>query len=251
MTAPMGNKIKTMSATNGNKCDIIDNSTYCRLFRMNGFIYKITSPTGRVYIGQAVDLKKRLSKYKSMGCSGQKRLYLSFVKYGVESHKFESIEEVPLELLNIREAFWQQHFDVLSKKGLNCKIQGHDGKSGRLSEETKRKISEAHKGKKFSEETLRKMSQAKIGKKMPEDQRLKMIGRKLSSEHVEKIRARMIGNSHTKGITPVNSRKVIDDDSGIIYESLVKAAKAIGMKTSTLRAQLDGVNRNKTTLRYL
>lgn len=86
---------------------------------------------------------------------------------------------------------------------------------------------------------------------MPEDQRLKMIGRKLPSEQVEKIRARMIGNSHTKGMTPVNSRKVIDNDSGIIYESLVKAAKAIGMKTSTLRAQLDGVNRNKTTLRYL
>ena len=186
-----------------------------------------------------------------MNCSGQKRLHSSLVKYGIESHKFESIEEVPLELLNIREAFWQEHFDVLSRKGLNCKIQGHNGKSGRLSEETKRKISEAHKGKKFSEETLRKMSQAKIGKKMPEDQRLKMIGRKLPSEQVEKIRDRMIGNSYTKGITPVNSRKVIDNDSGVIYESLAKAAKEIGMKRSTLQAQLSSVNRNKTTLRYL
>jgi len=31
-------------------------------------VYKITSPTGKVYIGSSIDIEKRIKHYKSVGC---------------------------------------------------------------------------------------------------------------------------------------------------------------------------------------
>lgn len=45
-------------------------------------IYKITSPSGRVYIGQTGLLKKRINAYKHARCRKQRKLYNSIVKYG-------------------------------------------------------------------------------------------------------------------------------------------------------------------------
>ena len=56
-------------------------------------IYKITSPSEKNYIGQAVNINKRFYRYKSLDCSQQIILYKSFIKYGVENHIFEIIEE--------------------------------------------------------------------------------------------------------------------------------------------------------------
>ena len=218
---------------------------------MSCVIYKIESPTGRVYIGQTVDWCNRLVKYKSMGCKGQPRLYASFLKHGFDAHIFSIIESVEEGNLNNREAYWQVFYDVLSNGGLNCKIQNSNDKSGRLSEETKEKISRSHKGKKFSQETLRKMSEAKLGRKIPESQRLKMMGRKQSKEQIEALRQRMMGNSYTKGFVPPNARKVIDDSTGLIYESASRAADAKGIKRTTLVEKLRGARKNNTTMRYL
>ena len=86
-------------------------------------IYKITSPTGKIYIGQSVNIHKRFTRYKNLGCVNQPRLYNSFIKYGVENHVFEIIEECLFEEMNIRERYWQEHYDVISNKGLNCFLQ--------------------------------------------------------------------------------------------------------------------------------
>lgn len=218
---------------------------------MSCVIYKITSPSGRVYIGQAIDFELRMSKYKALSCKGQPRLYLSLKKYGFNNHVITIIEHTRESELNDREAFWQKYYNVLSKSGLNCKIQSSGGKSGKLSDETKSKISESHKGKTFRKETLEKMRLAKIGKKMPEDQRKRMVGRKLPPEQIEVMRSRMIGNQYTKGIKPVNSKKVIDESTGIIYESATDAAKAIGLKRTTLTARLARGSKKNTNMRYL
>lgn len=62
-------------------------------------IYKIVSPSGKVYVGQSVDINTRFSKYRSLYCPGQRRLCASFKKYGVLSHAFEIIEEISDEAL--------------------------------------------------------------------------------------------------------------------------------------------------------
>jgi len=46
------------------------------------------------------------------------------------------------------------------------------------------------------------------------------------------------------------NRRVIDNESGIIYKSIRIAAKAIGMNESTLTCQIRGRNKNTTSLTY-
>ena len=101
-------------------------------------IYKITSPSERVYIGQSVDIKRRWSKHKIRNCKGQTRLWESFRKYGHDRHIFEIIEECGEECLNHRERHWQDKYDVLSTKGLNCKLTETTDKTGtgRISDES-------------------------------------------------------------------------------------------------------------------
>jgi group I intron endonuclease len=70
-------------------------------------IYKITSPSGKIYIGQSQNiLSNRLNHYINGNCSTQTKLYNSLQKYSFENHIFEIIEECSLEQLNDKEIYW-------------------------------------------------------------------------------------------------------------------------------------------------
>lgn len=106
-------------------------------------IYKITNPNKRIYIGQSTNIEGRWLKYKQLSCKDQPSLYSSLKKYGPENHIFEIIEECNVEQLDEREIYWGQHYNALSEAGLNLKL----GESnGYYSDETKQKMSIAHKG---------------------------------------------------------------------------------------------------------
>lgn len=139
-------------------------------------IYKITSPTGRVYIGQSVNIDKRFKSYKRGYCINQTKLYRSFNKYGIDAHIFEVICECSIEELNALERSYQEQYNVLSRKGLNSKLTGTDDKSGTLSEEVKQKLSKANIGKKVpkDESWRNKLSNAIKGKVRSEETRRKM-----------------------------------------------------------------------------
>lgn len=215
----------------------------------NQGIYKITSPTGRVYVGQSVDIKARFAKYRGLHCKGQRRLYASFEKHGIDLHDFDVIEVVQdINSLTKRERFWQEHYSATGPLGLNCKLVTNNCRSGRHSEETRKIMSESAKGRKHTLEAKLKMSAAKIGRKMPEEQRKAMIGRVQSESQVEKHRKRMIGNSFTKGVVPVNARKVINTKTGEVFASITLAANALGYNPRTVKAWLDGQNKNKSDL---
>jgi group I intron endonuclease len=127
-------------------------------------VYKITSPQGRVYVGQAVNIEKRLRDYQKLKCKSQTRLHNSLVKYGTINHTFEVIEECSIDLLNERERYWQECYDVLSRQGLNCKLTNTFDKSGVHSEETKKRQSEANLGKIISEEVRLKIKNTLQGR---------------------------------------------------------------------------------------
>jgi group I intron endonuclease len=148
-------------------------------------IYKITSPSNKIYIGQTINFERRLSEYKNLECKTQLKLYSSLVKYGFENHVFEILEICSIEDANFRERHYQEFFDVLSKKGLNLKYQSTTDKKCIYSEETKQKISKSKIGKKKSEETKLKMSKAKSGKNHPMYGKPIHLGRKLTKEHSE------------------------------------------------------------------
>lgn len=112
-------------------------------------IYKITSPSGRVYIGQSVDIKVRWRSYRKFSDSNKGQILLnnSFNKYTVENHTFEIIEECLEEDLNCRERYWQDFYNVLDE-GLNLMLQECGEQRRVLSEETLKRKSEASKGEK-------------------------------------------------------------------------------------------------------
>ena len=111
-------------------------------------IYKITSPSGRVYIGQSIDILLRWRSYKNLIPSnkGQKFLYNSLVKHLPENHSFYIVEECSESELNCRERYWQDFYDVLNG-GLNLVLQ-ECGEARRVESEATRKLrSDNNKGK--------------------------------------------------------------------------------------------------------
>jgi hypothetical protein len=100
-------------------------------------IYKITSPTRKIYIGQSTNIENRKYYYSSIKCNKQHKLYNSLQKYGWEQHIFEIIEECSLDQLNEREIHWGLYYDVLGENGLNLRL---GDANGFCSEETKKKI---------------------------------------------------------------------------------------------------------------
>src|SRR4051812_46736961 len=99
-------------------------------------IYKITSPSGRIYIGQSRDIKHRWMSYKSTKAKEQRLLYRSFEKHGYDSHVFEIICECEISSLNKMEMHHISICDSMNPKvGMNL-TEG--GAKGTVSEETKK-----------------------------------------------------------------------------------------------------------------
>lgn len=90
------------------------------LFRT--FIYKVTAPDGKVYIGQTVDLKRRLSEYKRGSVGKQPALQKSLKNFGFETHEVEVLFSGPLtkKELNAMERAYIRKFDSENPdRGLN------------------------------------------------------------------------------------------------------------------------------------
>lgn len=162
-----------------------------------GFIYMLTSPSGKSYIGQTIrTIEKRFGEHQES--SSCRVIYNAIQKYGWENFD-KDWYECPDEELDNHEELMIEVLGTLVPNGYNLREGGGNGK---LSEETKRKIGEANTGKIRSEETKKKMSEANrgdkhpmFGKTPPEETKQKMretqLGKKLSEEHKTKI-----GESH-------------------------------------------------------
>ena len=203
-------------------------------------IYKITSPSNKIYIGQSVDIKKRFYNYKLLHCKSQTILYNSFKKYGVDNHQFDIVEECPIDLLNERERYWQDYYNVVGKKGLNCLLTKTTDKSGKLSKETRIKMSLSSKGKKLSQETKIKMSLSR--QKMSEQTKKKMSlgnkGKKRSDETRIKI-------------SQSQYKIILNTFTGIFYNGIEEAAKTINMNPRTLNGKLINKRKNNTYFIYV
>ena len=228
-------------------------------------VYAIVNPNDQVYVGSTNNVDKRFYQYKGLYEISQPKLYNSLKKYGAENHKYIVIEYCEIDKLYERERFWGEQFDVLDRhKGLNLMLPGHGEKKLIMSFETKQKIGKAHKGKKLSEEHKKALVNSIKGKKQtPEHiEKRKMVGEKNPAYG----KAYFKGKKHTKenkeyfskifkerykgGGNP-NSKKVIDNNDGTIYDCAKEVAEKFNINYSTLKAWLQGVNKNEGRFEYV
>lgn len=150
-------------------------------------IYKITSPSGKVYIGQSIDIDRRFGEYKRLvqKIKKQPRLYQSFMKHGVENHIFEVIEHCDFIKLNIQERYWQDFYNVIGNKGLNCNLVSNENLNQKISEETRKKMSLSGKNKIITEQ--HKLNIKNNHYSLKPDFISPVKDKKLSKEHLSKI----------------------------------------------------------------
>jgi group I intron endonuclease len=173
---------------------------------MKGYIYKITNPSGKIYIGQTINLKVRRNKYKYLNCKNQTRLYKSLLKYGWQNHIFEVLETIEIinaEDLNILEIKYIQQYNCFIK-GLNCTLGGQGGSGKVYSEESKLKMRNSQLGKKQSEETINKRINS-------------LKGQKRSIEFKEKLKALKTGlivsEETKKKLSEINRGKTLSEET--------------------------------------
>jgi group I intron endonuclease len=95
-------------------------------------IYKITSPSGKVYIGQTINWRKRVSRYSVADCPKQRKLCASILKYGWMQHKAEMVHVLPPDIsndiLNTYEVFYMEKYKDCGIELMNIKEGGINGK---------------------------------------------------------------------------------------------------------------------------
>lgn len=182
-------------------------------------VYKITNPIGEVYIGSSVWIKKRISQHKTLrkDC-GDNKLVRSLKKFGWDFHQltFICICETVIELREW-ERYFQEFYNVL-ETGLNCALVRTKDKPEVRNAEYRKNLSRGMKG---------KIGWIK-GKKFTED-RLKRF-----HENLPNFKR--------------NTKLVFDLQTGIFYESIIKAAIAKNINNNNLSSYLKNRYKNKTSL---
>lgn len=149
-------------------------------------IYKITSPSGKIYIGQSIDIRKRVNGYLNFHCKGQQHLYRSLSKYGADSHSIEIIHHLPKDIgQDVLNQYEMLYIDCHIRCGfvLLNKTGGGSGVRRPMPEEVKQKL----RGRVMTAETKEKIRNAILAKG---DYR-----KPLTEEHKQKIRLRHKGKS--------------------------------------------------------
>lgn len=229
-------------------------------------VYKIISPSGRVYIGQSWNVKNRKATYASSRCKGQPILYSSITKYGWDNHEFKIVCELPTDVsqivLNNYELFYYNQYKNCGYDMMN--VREPLGSNGKLSNSTREKIRESaliyfsnnSNRLKTSETTKKAMADYAVKEKM----RLAKLGKKLTPEHVLNIQNSLKGRkatqadynnvlkAHKANIGRVQSKeeketrakklwKKIEVD-GVVYESIKQCCYALNLCRVTVHNRL-------------
>ena len=161
------------------------------IFATSG-IYCITNTiNNKRYVGKSEsNVLMRLNHHKKL-VKTNKHLKDAILKYGIENFKFEVLELCSKEECCDRERYWIEYYDSMNS-GYNF-TTGGEGKSGwHLSQEARDLISKSWEHRVVSDETRKKMSIANKGKKWSEE-----LKRKASLSHMGEKNS-FYGKHHTK-----------------------------------------------------
>lgn len=199
-------------------------------------IYKITSPSQKIYIGQSINIYNRWNEYRRNKCKGQRKLYYSFQKYGFDKHRFEVLQQCTIEELNNLEIYYIELFQCFnSKYGLNLMSGGN---RPLLSEETKniirnKMIGTSHaKGYKWTNQHRINYS-------------LKRKNIKHSVSHVEKLKKRWAERKLLPDKIITTNRILLDMETGVFYNSIQEASDILCINYDTLYECLKGKRKRR------
>ena len=199
-------------------------------------IYKITNPKGKIYIGQSTNIQSRFKQYTKPHFKRQYKLFHSIEKYGYALHLFEIIEECAESVLNIKERYWQDFYNVLGENGLNLHLTKTDSKPAKHSEETKQKIKESLIGRVMTDEHKKRMSIARMA--LPEEIRKAAgqhkKGHKESEESNKKRSEKLLGTVRSEE----TKNKMKKPKSKSHSENISKAKKGL---ESLIKGRLDQI----------
>jgi group I intron endonuclease len=157
-------------------------------------IYAICNTAdGKRYIGQSIEVERRNKEHiDKLKCGKHHNQYLqsAFAKYGVDSFEFRILEEVEIGMLDVREREWIKYYKSDQRQfGYNLESGGNLYKKHSL--ETKRKISDAGKGRVVSAGSRLKASLSNRGQRRSKETRERISaackGRVISTETRNKM----------------------------------------------------------------
>jgi group I intron endonuclease len=164
-------------------------------------IYKITSPSGRVYIGQSWNLNMRRLQYQSQHAKGQRLLHNSIRKYGWSNHFYDVVHELPEDVeqgtLDSYEVLYWQLYKDCGAKMLNLREPGSGGKHA---EETKLIWSKQRSGRVLSESWRANISKSLVGNK-------RTLGHRPSEQARANMSKGKLGNKNTLGFHPTEETR--------------------------------------------
>lgn len=188
---------------------------------MSYYVYKHTSPNGKVYIGITKrNPEKRWECGKGYKCNHH--FYSAIQKYGWKNFSHEILlSDLTKEQAESNEMrLIKEYQSTDPSRGYNLRL------GGSLSS--------------FSEEAIEKMRVSHIGKKLPEEQKRKislaikgckptygMRGHKHSEETKEKMRNAAIGRpkAYMKGAKNHRAHSVLNVDTGLFFETIKEASE--------------------------
>lgn len=191
---------------------------------------------GKKYVGITCDTKRRWNN--GWGYQRNPRFWSAIKHYGWNNFKHEILVE---NLLFEEATQLEQEFIIaLDSKahGYNMTDGGEGFKGGKLSKETKNKLSELRKGKTASFETKQKLSEAKRGKSTAKK------GQKMSEKQKEDISL-----SLTKYFSDTNNRKKKQEESptkisvqykGEVFPSINELARYLNVTSDKVFGWISG-----------
>ncbi len=208
-------------------------------------VYKITSPTKKVYVGSTKNLTRRWRSYKSLKCASQKKLYKSLLKHGVDNHQFEIITECDINELLTLETHWGLFYNVLDKQaGLNLRLPKDGDIYGGFSKEQRVCGGDFKKG------------QVPWNKNLKNGQKAWNKGIPCKEETKLKLSISKTGKASKKkgiktGLPTHNAKLILDFNTGVFYYSSADASNYSMYARQTINYMLNGKLKNKTNLRYV
>lgn len=215
-------------------------------------VYRHTAPNGKMYVG-ITKVRPKSRWDNGRGYRNNEYFSHAIAKYGWDNFKHEILlEGLTVDEASLAEKIFIGYWDLTNRnKGYNLESGGVA--NWEITDETRRKISEAQIGRKASEETKRKMSEARRGERNPMyGKHTANYGKHLTEEHRRKISEAHKGKRHTeetkqllakintgKHLSLESRRKIskpvyqLDKNTHEIiqrFESITEAATAVGVK---------------------